>query len=58
MDSVRCFAGYVNAKLIDTEKDGSNERYVVVIFANNYHCENSMINKEVEKILLSLFSKC
>ena len=58
MDSVRCFAGYVNAKLVDTEKDGSNERYVVVIFANNYHCENSMINKEVEKILLSLFSKC
>lgn len=44
---VRSYAGYVT-------KDGKT--YAVAIFANNYACSMSQMTKELEKLLLQLFS--
>lgn len=58
MSNVRCFAGYIDAKLVDAEKNNFDGRYIIVIFANNYHCNDRKINEEIEKIFLNLFSTC
>ncbi|MDR0404872.1 MAG: D-alanyl-D-alanine carboxypeptidase/D-alanyl-D-alanine-endopeptidase [Oscillospiraceae bacterium] len=47
MTGVQCYAGYITR---------DRKKYIVGVFANNYHCNTLEINKAIENILLNLFS--
>lgn len=48
MDDVQCFTGYFPAE---------SPKYVVAILVNNYNCPRRMLIKNIEKLLISIFSE-
>ncbi|MEG1765707.1 MAG: D-alanyl-D-alanine carboxypeptidase/D-alanyl-D-alanine-endopeptidase [Muribaculaceae bacterium] len=47
MSEVQCFAGYYPA---------DNPKYSVAILVNNYHCTRAELIKNIEKLLINIFS--